>query len=77
MIFEAGSAAAPMSFVAICEDPGNGLRAEKLDESLLIIDGLWQGQPVTFAGRHYQVSLLTILPQPVQRPRVPIWTAAG
>jgi alkanesulfonate monooxygenase SsuD/methylene tetrahydromethanopterin reductase-like flavin-dependent oxidoreductase (luciferase family) len=51
-------------------------RAERLDESLAILDGLWSGQPFGFKGRHYAFGPMTFRPQPVQRPRVPIWVAA-
>jgi alkanesulfonate monooxygenase SsuD/methylene tetrahydromethanopterin reductase-like flavin-dependent oxidoreductase (luciferase family) len=53
------------------------VRAEKLDEGLEIINGMWQGQPVRFHGKHYQVDLPATLPRPVQSPRIPIWVAGG
>lgn len=77
MIFGAGLGFRAAEFEAIGEDPGSKPRAEKLDEGLAIIDGLWRGEPVTFTGRHHQLRSLSILPAPLQRPRVPIWTAAG
>lgn len=48
-------------------------RAELLDESLTILDGLWSGEPFTFAGTHYRLGKMTFLPRPVQRPRIPVW----
>ena len=33
----------------------------------------WSGEPVTHEGRHFQVQDVTLLPPPVQRPRVPVW----
>jgi len=59
------------------EESNERIRAEKLDESLAIIEGLWQGTPLSFSGKHYELGPLEILPTPLQRPRVPIWTAAG
>lgn len=47
--------------------------AEKLDESLEIITGLWSGKPFSFSGKHYQIKKTVFLPSPVQKPRVPIW----
>ncbi len=47
--------------------------AQKLDESLEIITGLWLGKPFTFSGRHHQIKNTVFLPPPVQKPRVPIW----
>ena len=52
------------------------VRADKLDESLAIVTGMWQGEPFSFEGTHYRVEEQTFLPTPVQQPRVPIWVAA-
>jgi alkanesulfonate monooxygenase SsuD/methylene tetrahydromethanopterin reductase-like flavin-dependent oxidoreductase (luciferase family) len=52
-------------------------RAELLDESLAVLDGLWQGDPFSFSGRHYSIREVTFLPTPVQRPRIPIWVGGG
>ena len=49
------------------------IRAEMLDESLAILDGLWSGEPFGFEGRHYRFEPMTFRPTPVQQPRVPIW----
>jgi alkanesulfonate monooxygenase SsuD/methylene tetrahydromethanopterin reductase-like flavin-dependent oxidoreductase (luciferase family) len=49
--------------------------AAMLDEGLELIDRYWSGEPVTHQGRYYQVDDVTMLPTPVQRPRVPIWVA--
>jgi alkanesulfonate monooxygenase SsuD/methylene tetrahydromethanopterin reductase-like flavin-dependent oxidoreductase (luciferase family) len=51
-------------------------RADMLDEGLLILDGLWTGEPFAFHGDHYQLDEVTFLPRPAQRPRIPIWVAA-
>ncbi|MGE0883919.1 MAG: LLM class flavin-dependent oxidoreductase [Blastocatellales bacterium] len=48
-------------------------RAERLDEGLQIINGLWSGKPYSFAGEHYKVDAMTMLPPPVQNPRPPVW----
>ena len=53
------------------------VRAEKLDESLEILTGLWTGQSFGFAGRHYAFEPMTFLPTPVQQPRIPIWTVGA
>ncbi|MBE0698069.1 MAG: LLM class flavin-dependent oxidoreductase [Anaerolineaceae bacterium] len=47
--------------------------AEKLDEGLEILTGLWQAKPFTFQGKHYQLEEVTFLPAPLQTPRIPIW----
>src|SRR5215831_16462989 len=48
-------------------------RAEILDETLAILTGLWTGKPFTFKGAHYSVDKLSMIPAPVQKPRIPIW----
>jgi alkanesulfonate monooxygenase SsuD/methylene tetrahydromethanopterin reductase-like flavin-dependent oxidoreductase (luciferase family) len=52
-------------------------RAERLDESLAIMEGLWQGQPFAFSGKHFQLQEVTCLPRPQQRPRIPIWVVTA
>lgn len=52
-------------------------RAELLDESLQILEGLWSGEPFGFEGRHYRFAPMTFRPTPVQRPRVPIWVVGA
>jgi alkanesulfonate monooxygenase SsuD/methylene tetrahydromethanopterin reductase-like flavin-dependent oxidoreductase (luciferase family) len=61
------------------DDPGRTVRAERLDEGLELMTGLWSGEPVTFQGRHYRARPADILvpPPPVQRPRVPIWVVGA
>jgi alkanesulfonate monooxygenase SsuD/methylene tetrahydromethanopterin reductase-like flavin-dependent oxidoreductase (luciferase family) len=49
------------------------LLAEMLDEGLGLLDHYWSGRPVTHDGTHYRVDDVTLLPTPVQRPRVPVW----
>jgi alkanesulfonate monooxygenase SsuD/methylene tetrahydromethanopterin reductase-like flavin-dependent oxidoreductase (luciferase family) len=51
-------------------------RAELLDETLAILDGLWTGEPFRYDGRHYRFEPMTFRPRPVQRPRIPIWVVA-
>lgn len=52
-------------------------RAELLDESLEILEGLWSGQPFAFDGRHHHFGPMTMRPTPIQYPRIPIWVAAA
>ena len=53
------------------------IRAELMDESLAILDGLWTGRPFGFEGRHYRFEPMTFRPTPVQRPRIPIWVVGA
>jgi hypothetical protein len=55
------------------DDPSLMGRAERLDEGLTILAGLWRGKPFGFQGKHYQVEKVTFLPKPVQQPRIPVW----
>lgn len=48
-------------------------RAEMLDESLDIIDGLWRTNPFSYMGKHYTLKDVDFSPTPIQKPRVPIW----
>src|SRR5262245_6897451 len=52
-------------------------RAELLDESLAILDGLWSGRPFAFEGRHHRFGPMTFQPTPVQRPRIPVWVVGA
>ncbi|HET9436448.1 MAG TPA: LLM class flavin-dependent oxidoreductase [Candidatus Limnocylindrales bacterium] len=52
-------------------------RAERLDETLAILDGLWRGEPFAYEGRHYRFGPMTFRPPPVQRPRIPIWVVGA
>jgi alkanesulfonate monooxygenase SsuD/methylene tetrahydromethanopterin reductase-like flavin-dependent oxidoreductase (luciferase family) len=66
-----------LSFAAFGEEADARTRGEMLDEGLAILDGLWSGQPFSFAGTHYTVGDVTFLPAPMQRPRLPIWVGGG
>jgi alkanesulfonate monooxygenase SsuD/methylene tetrahydromethanopterin reductase-like flavin-dependent oxidoreductase (luciferase family) len=57
------------------EEKSDRIRAERLDEALTILEGMMNGEPFGFEGKHYQVSRQTFLPRPVQRPRIPTWVA--
>jgi alkanesulfonate monooxygenase SsuD/methylene tetrahydromethanopterin reductase-like flavin-dependent oxidoreductase (luciferase family) len=64
-------------YSAFGEPADYATHAEKLDEGLEIISGLWSGEPFTFEGKHYQVKEVQFLPIPLQRPRIPIWVGGG
>jgi alkanesulfonate monooxygenase SsuD/methylene tetrahydromethanopterin reductase-like flavin-dependent oxidoreductase (luciferase family) len=52
-------------------------RAELMDESLAILEGLWSGEAFAFAGRHYRFGPMTFRPTPIRRPRIPIWVVGA
>jgi alkanesulfonate monooxygenase SsuD/methylene tetrahydromethanopterin reductase-like flavin-dependent oxidoreductase (luciferase family) len=62
-------------FSATGEELDLRVRAEMLDESLAVLTAAWSGDPVLHDGRHFSVDGIQFLPQPVQRPGVPVWVA--
>lgn len=74
MIFGAGLGSLREEYERFGEDPDERIRAEKLDEALEIVTGLWKGEPLAFRGRHYEIESGSFLPTP-QQPRVPVWIA--
>ena len=57
------------------EAEDNRALAEKLDESLDIIIGLWSGKQFSYTGKHYSLKPGIFVPPPKQKPRIPIWVA--
>ncbi|MDT3445853.1 LLM class flavin-dependent oxidoreductase [Pseudofrankia sp. BMG5.37] len=47
--------------------------AQRLDESLAVLAGLWTGERVDFHGTHVTAADVTFQPTPLQRPRPPVW----
>ena len=72
-----GAAQDDAGFYKVGEAMERKTRAKLLDESLEIITGLWSGQPLHYAGEHYHVRGMTLLPPPVQSPRIPIWVVGA
>jgi alkanesulfonate monooxygenase SsuD/methylene tetrahydromethanopterin reductase-like flavin-dependent oxidoreductase (luciferase family) len=64
-------------FGKVGEPTDRKTRAERLDESLEILTGLWRAEPFSFHGRHYRIDEMIFLPPPVQVPRIPIWVVAA
>ena len=46
------------------EETDARLRAEKLDEGLAVLTGLWSGEPFSFQGKHYQIRDACCEPKP-------------
>jgi Luciferase-like monooxygenase len=60
------------------EETDTKLRAELLDETIDILDLLYQRKPFDYDGRHYHLRLTQLdpmyyPPKPVQQPRIPLW----
>jgi len=62
-------------FARFGESADNRILAQKLDESLEVITGLWSGRRFSFRGEHYRLGETVFLPTPIQKPRIPIWAA--
>lgn len=50
-------------------------RAALVDDGIEIITRLWAGTPTTLRGSRLSVDEAHFLPRPLQRPRIPIWSA--
>ncbi len=59
------------------EEADRRTRAERLDEALEILIGLWSGDPFGYEGRHYRFEPMKFHPTPMQRPRIPIWVVGA
>jgi alkanesulfonate monooxygenase SsuD/methylene tetrahydromethanopterin reductase-like flavin-dependent oxidoreductase (luciferase family) len=59
------------------EEQDAKIRAQKLDEGLDILKGLWTGKPFRYDGTHYHLNEVTFQPTPVQSPRIPVWVGGN
>jgi alkanesulfonate monooxygenase SsuD/methylene tetrahydromethanopterin reductase-like flavin-dependent oxidoreductase (luciferase family) len=48
-------------------------KGSRANEALQIIRALWQGETVTFHGKHFNIDGARLSPRPVQQPNPPIW----
>jgi probable F420-dependent oxidoreductase len=53
------------------------IRIERLEETAIILRGLFGDEPFSFEGQHYAISNLMGVPTPIQRPRPPIMIGGG
>ncbi|GHO83134.1 LLM class flavin-dependent oxidoreductase [Dictyobacter formicarum] len=77
LIFGAALGYHDLDFIPFGETFDPRIRAEKLDEGLTVLNGLWGGEVFSFQGKHYQIHDVSLLPKPLQSPRIPIWLAGG
>jgi alkanesulfonate monooxygenase SsuD/methylene tetrahydromethanopterin reductase-like flavin-dependent oxidoreductase (luciferase family) len=75
LVFGAGLGSLPAEFTSFGEQGGARERAAVLDESLHVLDALWSGRQTSFHGDHITAADVTMLPPPVQQPRIPVWCA--
>ena len=50
-------------------------RGRRTDECLEVVRRLWNGERVSFSGRHFRLDGAMINPTPVQRPNPPVWVS--
>ena len=52
------------------------VRGARLDEGVELLCQMWSGEEVDFHGEHFMADKVTVLPRPLQQPRIPMWFAA-
>jgi probable F420-dependent oxidoreductase len=52
-------------------------RGARMNEMIEAVTALWQGDNVSYHGKHYKFDNLTIDPKPIQKPRPAIWMGGG
>jgi alkanesulfonate monooxygenase SsuD/methylene tetrahydromethanopterin reductase-like flavin-dependent oxidoreductase (luciferase family) len=72
LIFGAALGYQALDFTVFGEEFDLKHRAEKLDEGLAVLQGLWSGEVFRFQGTYYQVENARFLPKPLQTPRIPV-----
>lgn len=60
-------------FACFGEQTDQRIRAEKLNEGLDILAGLWTGKPFSSSRNHYQIEKINFRPATLQTPRIPLW----
>src|SRR5690606_37871031 len=60
----------------ITYDPPS-VRVDRFEEGLAVVKGLFGPDPLTFEGRHYEITAHQGLPKPVQQPGPPILIGGG
>lgn len=75
VILSVGMGALHDNWLAFERDQGRKARAELLNEGLDVLFGLWEGQPFSYQGTHYQVTPTThmVPAPPAQKPRITTW----
>lgn len=79
IIVAVGLGALDKAWLSMGEIQDRKIRAELLDEGLVLLDKFWQGKPFSFTGKHYIIDEYDFLlpPPTLQRPRIPIWVVGA
>ena len=75
LMFGAGLGSLDDEFSLFGEDSDPRVRADKLDEALEIVTGLWTGEAFSYNGERFQIEEVRFLPAPIQSPRIPVLVA--
>ena len=51
-------------------------RVGRFEEAIEILKKAWTGKHFTHKGRHFDIENIRVTPQPIQKPRPPIWIGA-
>ena len=62
-------------YSAFGETTDQRAHGEMLDEALDVLCGLWSGETFHYAGKHFAINGVQMLPIPLQQPRIPLWVA--
>lgn len=78
LVFGVGLGEPPYTdFEQLGEPAGARERADLLDEGLEVLTAMWSGNALEHRGPAFTALGQGFLPQPVQRPRIPIWVAGA
>jgi probable F420-dependent oxidoreductase len=73
LVLGVGIGLGEMEWHDLGEETDPRVRGAMLDESLEILIGLWSGEPFSYEGQHYHIRKAHFIPEPTQKPRIPIW----
>lgn len=76
MVLGVGLGEPPSEYTALGRSPDRRELAARLDESLVVLEKLWSGEPVDHEGRFVTLRDAQFLPVPQQQPRPPVWCSA-
>jgi alkanesulfonate monooxygenase SsuD/methylene tetrahydromethanopterin reductase-like flavin-dependent oxidoreductase (luciferase family) len=77
LVFGAGLGGDPgRELSALGEQTDPVARGAMLDEGLALLEAMWSGDEVDHAGPAFRADGVRFRPEPVQRPRIPVWLAA-
>lgn len=67
-----GALGGPMEFKPFGRHYDQPRLAERYEEALDVMTGLWSGEPFTYDGDYFTIDNVAMRPTPVQEPRIPI-----